>query len=165
MNLEMTLPRSVSTEIPSSVSYCDFCKLTTLRPGQCSLFIGDLPTISWQYDWRLDCTHKTEWATWCLPAFSTWRALQQKGSISTLFYKKWCPTVEIGPGAWLFAFHGSSTIYGAGEKKSAIFWFFFIFFRATWKSELPGSFRRNWFSFVNRLKDPGAPIFNWLEKI
>ena len=38
------------------------------------------------------------------------------------------------------------------RKKSEIFWIFFIFFSATWKSELPGSCRENWFSFVNGLQ-------------
>ena len=48
--------------------------------------------------------------------------------ISTHFYKKQCPKVEIGPGAWFFAFPSGSTMCGAGGKNPRFFEFFPYFF-------------------------------------
>ena len=57
-----------------------------------------------------------------LTAFiSHMKAFPKKGSISTNFYKKKGPKVEIDTGTPFFAFPCSSTIYGAGEKNPYFF--------------------------------------------
>ena len=56
------------------------------------------------------------------------KGFPKKGSISTYFYKILGAAREIGTTAGFFAFPASSTMYGAGEKKSGFFEFFFYFF-------------------------------------